>query len=229
MSPRRPPQLPPSVSHLPIAIPPWALLPGEAPPHATSLPPACPPHMIPLMQSASCRYHTPRKFYDPLMSSKSIPCTVYMLICAQTHQLEVQACPACPPQARHHIGPDAQDHGLFTFNNRILVSHDLLDEYTSAYTLSETPFTAWTQGVSRCYTTYGSPHPFMSDDTFRHVWFAFVSLQDYSCPGDCPLCGPSPADTIWDGVTLAFNQKHLLPSLTPPMLSPPETISRIET
>ncbi|KAF8491008.1 hypothetical protein JB92DRAFT_3241490 [Gautieria morchelliformis] len=229
VSPTRPPQLPPLVSHLPIAIPPWALLPGEAPPHVTSLPPACPPHTIPLMPSASCGYHTPRKFYDPLMSSESIPCTVYMLTCAQTHQLEVQACPACPLQARHHVGPDAQDHGLFNFNNRILVSHDLLDEYTSAYTLSETPFTAWTQGVSHHYTTYGSSQPFMSDDTFRHVWFAFVSLQDDSCPGDCPLCGPSPADTIWDGVTLAFNQKHLLPSLTPPTLSPPESISRTET
>ncbi|KAF8530862.1 hypothetical protein JB92DRAFT_2693930, partial [Gautieria morchelliformis] len=143
-------------------------------------------------------------------------------------RLEVQACPACPPQARHHIGPDARDLGLFNFNNRILVSHDLLDEYTSAYTLSEMPFTAWTQGVSRRYTTYGSPHPFMSDDTFRSVWFTFVSLQDYSCPGDCPLCGPSPAHTIWDGVTLAFHQKHLLPSLTPPTLSLPDTISRAE-
>ncbi|KAF8532681.1 hypothetical protein JB92DRAFT_3150854, partial [Gautieria morchelliformis] len=93
---------------------------------------------------------------------------------------------------------------------------------------TETPFTAWTQGVSRRYTTYGSLHPFMSDDTFRSVWFTFVSLQDYSCPGDCPLCGPSPAHTIWDGVTLAFHQKHLLPSLTPPTLSLPDTISRAE-
>ncbi|KAF8513944.1 hypothetical protein JB92DRAFT_2720224, partial [Gautieria morchelliformis] len=87
-----------------------------------------------------------------------------------------------------------------------LITHDLLDEYTSAYTLSETPFTLWTQGVSCHYTTYGLPHTFMSDDTFHSVWFTFVSLQGYSCPGNCPLWGPSPADTIWDGITLAFNQ-----------------------
>jgi hypothetical protein len=32
----------------------------------------------------------------------------------------------------------------------------------------------------------------------------------------CPTCSPSPKNTIWDGITLAFNLKHLLPSLQPP-------------
>jgi hypothetical protein len=39
--------------------------------------------------------------------------------------------------------------GVFNFNNRILFTHDLLDEYTSAYTSSETPFVGWVATVSR--------------------------------------------------------------------------------
>jgi hypothetical protein len=32
----------------------------------------------------------------------------------------------------------------------------------------------------------------------------------------CPRCGPSPKVTIWDGVTLAFAKKNLLPTIWPP-------------
>ncbi|KAJ6456573.1 hypothetical protein DFH09DRAFT_1116098 [Mycena vulgaris] len=32
----------------------------------------------------------------------------------------------------------------------------------------------------------------------------------------CPDCGMHPEDTIWDGITVAFNRKQLLPSLRPP-------------
>ncbi|TFK64730.1 hypothetical protein BDN72DRAFT_825241 [Pluteus cervinus] len=32
----------------------------------------------------------------------------------------------------------------------------------------------------------------------------------------CPSCGPNPVDTIWDGVTLSFNRKHLRSTIQPP-------------
>lgn len=53
---------------------------------------------------------------------------------------------------------------------------------------------------------------------FRAAWFAYVKLQSLDGDMTCPKCGPTPEVTIWDGVTLAFNRKHLLPSLEPPTL-----------
>jgi hypothetical protein len=105
---------------------------------------------------------------------------------------------------------------IFNFNNRILMTHDLLDDYTSAYTTSETPFFAWVTVVARRYESQQSEHRFLSEAMFRATWFAYIGLQYLSGDMECPLCGPSPDTTIWDGVTLAFNQKHLLPSLQPP-------------
>jgi hypothetical protein len=42
----------------------------------------------------------------------------------------------------------------------------------------------------------------------------------------CAICGPTPNDTIWDGVTLSFSRKHLLPSLQPPTVSHVDSITR---
>jgi hypothetical protein len=50
---------------------------------------------------------------------------------------------------------------------------------------------------------------------FRAAWFAYITLQYLDGDMECLSCGPSPENTIWDGITLAFNQKHLLPSLEP--------------
>ena len=48
------------------------------------------------------------------------------------------------------------------------------------------------------------------------MWFAYIKLLSLDNDFECPHCGPSPETTIWDGVTLAFNRKHVLPSLEPP-------------
>ena len=132
---------------------------------------------------------------------------------AKSSKIEVQGCKSCN---RRRIGPDCRDFGLFNWNNRIIFTHDLLDEYTSAFTSSETPFTAWVTVVSRRYTNYSSAHPFVTEYMFRTAWFAYAKLQGFTNDMACPTCGPSPENTIWDGVTLAFHQKHLIPSLRPP-------------
>ncbi|KAG5649294.1 hypothetical protein H0H81_004803 [Sphagnurus paluster] len=59
----------------------------------------------------------------------------------------------------------------------------------------------------------------MPEATFRAVWFAYVNLQDFRSNMCCQRCGPSLQDIIWDGVTMGFNGKHLLPSLRPPTIS----------
>ncbi|KAF8461833.1 hypothetical protein JB92DRAFT_3136976 [Gautieria morchelliformis] len=81
-------------------------------------------------------------------------------------------------------------------------------------------------GIRRRYQTRGSVKPFISDDLFRNAWFAYFHLQPWTSPKTCPICGPSPSTTIWDGITLAYSKKHLLPSLQPPTLITPEAPQR---
>lgn len=42
----------------------------------------------------------------------------------------------------------------------------------------------------------------------------------------CTVCGPSPENVIWDGVTVAFSKKKLLPSLQPPTTTSPLSPAR---
>lgn len=86
----------------------------------------------------------------------------------------------------------------------------------SAFTTSETPFSVWVINLRRRYEEFHSEKPFISEDIFRSVWFAYVQLQIRDGDMACPTCGPTPSETIWDGVTLAFNRKHLLPTLQAP-------------
>jgi hypothetical protein len=102
----------------------------------------------------------------------------------------------------------------------------VLDDYTNAYTSSETPFTAWVTAMSRRYIAEGSSVPFMSEGMFRTIWFAYVNLQQFEGDMKCPRCGPTPEVTIWDGVTLGFHEKHLLPTLQPPTKTHESSVNR---
>jgi hypothetical protein len=124
------------------------------------------------------------------------------------------------------ISPETRNLGLFNFNGRILVAHDLLDEYTSAYTSSETPFVAWVAVVTRRYEIHLSEKPFLGEDMFRAVWFSYARLQQLKGDMECPECGPTPETVIWDGVTLAFSRKHLLSSLRPPTTLDTHSVTR---
>ncbi|KAF8869348.1 hypothetical protein BD779DRAFT_1614536 [Infundibulicybe gibba] len=143
------------------------------------------------------------------------PCTVYTLTRSYESHIELQICARCSSRHRQFIGGDLRELGLFNFNNRILMTHDLLDDYTASYTSSETPFVAWVGVVSRRYQRHASPKKFIPDSVFRAAWFAYSRLQWLVGDMECPTCGPTPEDTIWDGVTLSFSKKHLLPSLRP--------------
>ncbi|KAG5642337.1 hypothetical protein DXG03_002985 [Asterophora parasitica] len=131
------------------------------------------------------------------------------------------SCPISPACSRRYIGPDPRELGIFNLNNRILFTHELLDDYTSVYTSSETPFTAWVTVTSRRYGSHPSI-PFVSEGTFRTAWFAYVNIQDFAKDMSCPKCGPCPEDVIWDGISLGFSKKHILATLRPPTVSDPE-------
>ncbi|KAH6917652.1 hypothetical protein BKA70DRAFT_1487785 [Coprinopsis sp. MPI-PUGE-AT-0042] len=209
---------PKGISHLPIHPPIWAAIGSDC----QLYPPPPPYRALPegyfaLDARSSCPCPIKRTFFDLAAPTIQRPCKVYTLDSLHTHQIELQPCPACPPQRRRFIGPDLREIGLFNYNNLVIVSHQLLDEYTSAYTSSETPFTAWVTQVSRRYGL--SNASFMGEDMFRSVWFSYVSIQEFNNDMSCYRCGLSPRTVIWDGITLAYSRKHVLSSLRPPTLT----------
>ena len=187
-----------------------------------------PPDVLLLDENSSCFCSEPRPRYSAKLAIQERPCTIYTTTQAYKTKIQLQCCPICPNLFRRFIGPDPRNVGLFNFNNQILFAHDLLDEYTSAFTSSETPFAAWSVTVSRRYEVHQSMMPFVSEKLFRTVWFAYSRLQCLDTDSNCPECGPDPQDTIWDGVTLAFSQKHMLPSLRPPTTGHPKSLQRQE-
>ncbi|KAJ6465029.1 hypothetical protein C8R45DRAFT_939868 [Mycena sanguinolenta] len=219
-----------SVSYLPISPPPWASLDSDPDFYDRAPPLESPPDALCLEESSSCCCSEPRRLYSRARPIIRAECIVYGLFRAWKTTIELQAC--SNPRCRHrHIGPDGRERGIFNYNNRKLFAHDLLDEYTSAYTSSEIPFSAWVTVVSRRYKSHSEPteYPFVTAEVFRAAWFSYVKLQHLEGSMMCPQCGSSPENTIWDGVTLAFNRKHLLPSLEPPTTSQPDAIDRWTT
>ncbi|KAJ6464112.1 hypothetical protein DFH09DRAFT_957992, partial [Mycena vulgaris] len=203
--------VPKAVSYLPILPPVWATLPEDKALYTRSHP-LSPPPVFPLGSAARCSCGTSRDTTDPLL----LTCTVYTLDRAFSASIEVQTCHVCSAGRRRYVGPDCQELGFLNFNNRTLFSHSLFDDYTAAFTSSETPFVAWASVMSRRYLTMDSPQPFVSVDVFRAAWFLFANLQVLTGDMTCPDCGLHPEDTIWDGVTLALSRKQLLGSLCPP-------------
>ncbi|KAK7055927.1 hypothetical protein R3P38DRAFT_3304967 [Favolaschia claudopus] len=188
------------------------------PPFQRVLPLTSAPIHIGLELDSSCPCRTISRYqFRPLDTGtiKTIP--------SFTSSVEVQTC-VCKYRS---IGPDCAALGIFNYNNKTLFTQELLDEYTAAFTSSETPFSAWVLVVSRRYSLRNQV--FCSAETFRSAWFAYVKLQYLEGDMNCPKCGPSPENTIWDGVTLAFNKKHLLPSLEPPTITQPTSIVRDST
>lgn len=56
----------------------------------------------------------------------------------------------------------------------------------------------------------------MGKGLFRSCWFAYARLQLLEGDFQCPRCGVEPSTVIWDGVTLAFHRRQLLPTIRPP-------------
>ncbi|KAJ7212387.1 hypothetical protein B0H12DRAFT_1033226, partial [Mycena haematopus] len=214
-----------SVSYKQRAPPPWAVLPGD-PTFEQVLPFTQAPQLLSLDLDSCCPCsEVNRQRFRPrdLGTIKSNVCTIYGLSQAFTSTIELQTC----VRKRRFIGPDCISFGIFNYNNKALFTHEILDEYTAAFTTSETPFSAWVLVVSRRYSVRNEL--FCSAETFRAAWFSYVQLQYFGGDMTCPKCGPSAENTIWDGVTLAFNRKHLLPSLEPPTISQPSSIIRDST
>jgi hypothetical protein len=203
-----------AVSYLPILPPAWAALPSDQNLYPRPAPVRTTPSQLRLDSTLSCPCTTGQTFHDARSSHVERTCTIYSLTEPFKARIQVQKCQACPPARHWFIGPNLRESGIFNYNNSLLFTHELLDEYTCSFTTSETPFVAWASVVSRCYALGG--HDFVSDAMLRSAWFAYVQIQQFDNDLFCTRCGPSPEDVIWDGVTLAFGRKHVLETLKPP-------------
>lgn len=202
-----------SISYCEVMPPLWCSLPSDPVLYNRPHPIKRYPAIIKLESSSQCPCGSK---YNPAFPTTRIPCIIYGPLQAVNAEIETQRCRICDPRRRRYIGPDAREHGLFNWSNHILFTHELLDEYTIAYSTSETPFAAWVLVINGRYETNRSCHPFVSVGLFRSTWFLFVALQKFEKDMTCTICGPSPESIIWDGVTVAFSKKKILPSLRPP-------------
>ncbi|EJD32956.1 hypothetical protein AURDEDRAFT_21844, partial [Auricularia subglabra TFB-10046 SS5] len=149
-----------------------------------------------------------------------LPCVIYGSQRVYHRQVEVRPCFACS-DGRKFAGPDLGELGIFNFNNRSMYTHELLNAFTSGMTAHELPFHAFVTTVDRSYLEHGPANPqpsddFVSDETFRRVWYSWRRLQLLGDTFSCDDCGPSPPTVIFDGLTAGFPGKYVTPTLTPP-------------
>jgi hypothetical protein len=207
-----------SVSYLPCLPPSWAELPTDIALYTRPPPFRDTESMttFKLEASSRCACAAHCSFFDPSRPVLVQRCRVYGIHQHINAEIELQSCPTTSASKRRFIGPDLRELGLFNYNNRVLVSHELLDDYTSFYTSSETPFSAWVIVMARRYQSASST--FIGEDLFRSIWFSYAKLQYLQDDMKCKQCGDYPETIIWDGVTLAFGRKHLQSSLEPPTI-----------
>lgn len=212
-----------AISYHRILPPSWCSLPSDAHLYPRPQPIEGDPLVFGLDSDLRCACGAE---YDAALPISRVPCVIYGLSKTIDAEIEIQHCPSCDPRRRQSIGPDLRECGLFNWSNQIIFTHDLLDDYTSAYSTSETPFSAWVSAVCNRYQTYASRCPFVSVGLLRSAWFAFVQLQEFTNDMACDICGPNPETVIWDGVTVAFSKKKLVSSIQPPTTTSPHSPSR---
>lgn len=202
------------ISHLPIHPPAWAALPTDEKLYEPADPDAPLPERLDMDSNSTCPCTGNRTTFNPSVPTEDRVCTIYGWKGAHSALVQLQKCPTCPPRRNRKIGPDPRHLGIFNYNNTTLVTHELLDEYTSQYTTSETPFTSFCTTTARRYSLRNSK--FMDETLFRSVWMAYADLQILEGDMMCDECGIAPETVIVDGVTLSFGRKHLLQELKPP-------------
>ncbi|EJD40648.1 hypothetical protein AURDEDRAFT_24039, partial [Auricularia subglabra TFB-10046 SS5] len=170
------------------------------------------PEVLPLNTAGRCTCGAVGSLDTP---KRLLPCTIFGSHRSYSRTIEVRQCPSCGVN-RKFAGPDLRELGLFNFNNRSLYTHELLNSFTSAMTAHELPFHAFATTVERNYVEHGSTSNFVSDETFRRVWYTFRRVQLLGDSFECKDCGPNPSCVIFDGLTAGIPTANLTSTLAPP-------------
>jgi hypothetical protein len=200
------------VSHLQIPPPMWAQLPSDTVINKSleKLPDIL---LFPVDGTARCSCGN--SDYDgqhPINEGRFI---VYGSPTAIELAIETVYCTSCS-NTHGRLGPDLGNYSVLNWNNKIGFSHQLLNQYTSLLTHSETPFNAYYHTIEDEYLNNQSPVEFCDDETFEHAWFAFIRLQQIQSSMRCSQCGENPKVVIADGVSISFPSHHRTETLLPP-------------
>jgi hypothetical protein len=201
------------VSHLPIPPPMWAQLPSDTVVNK-SLEKL--PDIFPFPSDGTARCSCGNSNY--IIGGYGINVgryTVYGSTTAMELAVETVYCSACS-NTHGKIGPDLGNYGILNWNNKMGFTHQLLNQYTSLLTHSETPFNAYYHTVEDEYLNNQSPVDFCDDETFEHAWFMFIRLQQIQSSMRCSECGDNPKVIIADDVSISFPSHHRTESLRPP-------------
>lgn len=147
---------------------------------------------------------TPYVLYTPSTALQLAIETIYCFKCSNKHG---------------RIGPDLSNYGILNWNNKIGFSHQVLNQYTSHLTRSETPFNAFYGTIQDDYLNNESPVQFCHPEIFEYAWLAFVRLQKIESNMQCSECGPHPKVVIADGISVSFPNHHRTETLRPPTSS----------
>ncbi|KAK7043581.1 hypothetical protein VNI00_008192 [Paramarasmius palmivorus] len=209
-----------SVSHIMVLPPRWCASPHEM---AYFVPKVDPMQMStfpinPISARCSCGLSlvdAQNLHHMDLLPATFQPAILFHTAFSSEVVVEVVPCPRCR-HARRHIGPDLSEFGIFNWNNTMLFTHDLLNEYTSTYTASETPFSAFCLTRRRAYEEQSASMKFCSNETFVRVWFSFVKLQALDSGMACSTCGDQPDIVIADGISLGTHVSKVTSHVKPP-------------
>ncbi|ETW80925.1 hypothetical protein HETIRDRAFT_319999, partial [Heterobasidion irregulare TC 32-1] len=198
------------ISHTSIPPPRWCSLPHEASLYAPRLSTDSMHFVLGVAPRCCCGF-------EPQTSGGFISqsATVFGFTNKYEATIDVLPCPVCCHR-RRLVGPDLGNIGIFNWNNLHLFTHELLNAFTSAFTTSETPFSAFCATVRHSYEEHSLGNKFCSDETFVRAWFAFVRLQKLDSGMTCPTCGPNPSVVIADGVSLGTHSSKLTAVVKPP-------------
>ena len=205
------------ISHLQIPPPRWCRIStdtlGYPPPPLHGSPPS----LLPLDSTSRCCCGSVK---PNNVETTSQPFTVFGARTVTSCEIEVANCTVCRHRHRKY-GPDCGSVGIFNWNNRFGFTHELLNEYTSLFTSTVVPFSAFVTTRHRAYTDSLSPLPFCSTETFTRVWFAFTELQALDSAMQCISCGKHPEIVIADGVSIAYSSSKFIQGLQPPSATSP--------
>lgn len=198
------------ISYLPIPPPRWCRLETD---ELSSLPPCSSlPSLLPLDPQSRCCCGSVKPEGVDATTQQFV---VFGLRAVVTCEIEVASCGVCGHRLRKY-GPDCGSVGVFNWNNRYGFAHELLNEYTSLFTSTTVPFSAFVITRHRAYAESSSPLPFCSTETFTRVWFAFTELQALDSKMECISCGQHPEIVIADGVSIAYSSSKFVQGLLPP-------------
>ncbi|KAE8185006.1 hypothetical protein CF336_g7582 [Tilletia laevis] len=206
-----------SCSHLPVPPPPFCRLPSDIAPR-TPTPATSLPSLLPLGAHARCDCGA---WSRPEERTRLRDCAIYFSTGCVARQIETQTCTCRKSRDKRSIGPDLSEYGFFNWNNAVIVSHELLNAFSSQMFASPTPFTAFCSTTQHAYEQHapGTRQKFLARSTFVKLYFAYIQLQSLDVAFSCGKCGPSPSIIIADGVVLAYSS-----NLTHTRLRPPTTV-----